>query len=331
MADGRYDWKERRSNACNGILRTRYVAPLTNSQLTNLDLTQLLQLNFCHLGSLYDLLHNQSIALEGELLLLILRDITQGLRFLHAANPQIIHGDLKAANILVDSNFRGKVADFGLSQKENILRSNNSVYGTPFWMGPELLRGESVNNAKSDVYSFGIILYEVFTRKEPYEGEDTDEVLRLIKDKAVCKRPPIPENCDPQIQSMMKDCLVDDPETRPAFEELDERLKRIDAKSVERGQAGLVAKSSSVSLFDIFPRHIAEALRDGRKVEAEQKDMATIFFSDIVGFTEISSILEPKKVADMLDRFYNKLDDLSRRHDVFKVETIGDGKLHVIL
>lgn len=61
------------------------------------------------MGSLYDLLHNDSMILEGELLLPILQDIARGIRFLHAASPQIIHGDLKSANVLVDNRFKAKV------------------------------------------------------------------------------------------------------------------------------------------------------------------------------------------------------------------------------
>jgi len=72
-------------------------------------------------GSLYDLLHNKTvIEVEGEQILPILQDISHGIRFLHAATPQVIHGDLKAQNILVDSKFRAKVADFGLSQKKQV-------------------------------------------------------------------------------------------------------------------------------------------------------------------------------------------------------------------
>jgi guanylate cyclase len=283
----------------------------------------MLVMEYMEHGSLYDLLHNETMVLDGEILLPILRDITQGGRFLHAADPQVIHGDLKAGNILVDSKFRAKVADFGLSQKKRL-----GATGTPFWMAPELLRNESTNTAASDVYSFGIILYEVYSRKDPYVGEDPREVLRLVADRAVCKRPPVPKDCPPQVQSLMNDCLVDAPDKRPTFEELDKRLKRVDVKAVEatanQNNKGRVAKNS-VSLFDIFPKHIAEALRDGRKVEAEHKEMVTIFFSDVVGFTDLSSKLPPQKVADMLDRLYTKLDKLSDKHDVFKVETIGDG------
>ena len=82
----------------------------------------LLEINVQYMehGSLYDLLHNETMVIDGELLLPLLRDVSQGVRFLHSADPQVIHGDLKAANILVDSKFRAKVADFGLSQKKHL-------------------------------------------------------------------------------------------------------------------------------------------------------------------------------------------------------------------
>lgn len=88
----------------------------------------MLVMEYMEHGSLYDLLHNETMVIDGEILLPILRDVTQGVRFLHAANPQVIHGDLKSQNILVDNRFRGKVADFGLSQKKNL-----GGTGTPFW------------------------------------------------------------------------------------------------------------------------------------------------------------------------------------------------------
>ena len=91
-------------------------------------------------GSLYDLLHNETMVLEGEILLPMLRDISQGCRFLHAIDPIVVHGDLKAANILVDSKFKAKVADFGLSNRnQRGMFSSSSTgtataCGTPFWM-----------------------------------------------------------------------------------------------------------------------------------------------------------------------------------------------------
>jgi guanylate cyclase len=204
----------------------------------------------------------------------------------------------------------------------------------PFWMAPELLRRERHNHAGSDVYSFGIILYEVYSRKDPYEGEDPAEVLRLVADKSIAKRPCIPDGCPAHVQSLMNDCLVDCADQRPQFDEIDTRLKRIDSKQAEPRPSfsafknfhpdGPAAAQATISLFDIFPEHIAEALQEGRVVEPEHKECVTIFFSDIIGFTELASAMDPRKVAGMISRLYGKFDELTQVHDIFKVETVGD-------
>ncbi|CAB9511219.1 activated protein kinase catalytic subunit alpha-1 [Seminavis robusta] len=278
-------------------------------------------------GSLYDILHNETFWLDGEILLPLLKDISQGCRFLHAADPAVVHGDLKSANILVDSKYRAKVADFGLSQKQQA-GGAMSTAGSPFWMAPELLRRESSNTTASDVYAFGIILYECFSRKDPYEGDDLNEILRQVADPSINRRPPVPKDCPHQLAALMADCVAANPDDRPSFAEIDSRLNRLQADTLLLSDKPIM-KNSSVSLFDIFPKHIAEALRDGRKVEAEHHEVVTIFFCDIVGFTGISQSLEPQKVANMLDRLYSKFDDLSTKHDIFKVETIGDAYMAV--
>jgi serine/threonine protein kinase len=112
------------------------------------------------LDSLYDLLYNESMVFEGELVLQIIRNIGQGLRFfLHTATPKVVHGDLKAHNVLVDSKFYAKVAEFGLSRKSQSQRS-----GTPLWMAPELLRGETRNTPSSDTEKVSNMSDRFFTK-----------------------------------------------------------------------------------------------------------------------------------------------------------------------
>ena len=157
-----------------------------------------------------------------------------------------------------------------------------------FLQAPELLRRETGNTPASDVYSFGIILCEVYSRKDPYEGdeiEDAKEILKMVMDPAVNKRPPVPRACPAQLASLMSDCLVAKADERPTFEELDKRLQRVDVQKADTTSAQITnhRDKSSVSLFDIFPKHIAEALRDGREIEQEHKDCVTIFFSDVIG------------------------------------------------
>ena len=123
----------------------------------------------------------------------------------------------------------------------------------------------------------------------------------------------------------MRDCILADPEERPSFEELDKRLKRVDIEERKQPTDDKTSPTTTtVSLFDIFPKHIAETLAAGKQVEPSHHDCVTIFFSDIVGYTELASTMEPRKVANMLDRLYSKLDSLSSTYDIFKVETIGD-------
>lgn len=106
-------------------------------------------------GSLRDVLWNDTFPLNGEFLLAILQDISQGLRFLHSVSPKIVHGDLKASNCLVDRRFRVKLSDFGLGR-----RYVSGVVGSPLWMAPELLNGTGKNSCESDMFALGILFYE---------------------------------------------------------------------------------------------------------------------------------------------------------------------------
>lgn len=183
-------------------------------------------------------------------------------------------------NAFASSQFRAKVSDFGLSAKKTV-----GATGTPAWMAPELLRNECSNTAASDVYSFGIILYEVFSRKEPYEGENLRNSLKEVADPLINKRPPVPSNMPSQLANIMEECISSNPDSRPSFEEIEMHIKRLGAENVEpasvEARGSLRASKSENLLYKVFPKDVADALRDGRKVEPEDKECVTMFFSDI--------------------------------------------------
>lgn len=64
-----------------------------------------------------------------------MQDVVSGMKYLHSAEPPVLHNDLKAGNVLVHEDFHAKLADFALSVKKKAA----GLRGTPFWMAPELL------------------------------------------------------------------------------------------------------------------------------------------------------------------------------------------------
>jgi serine/threonine protein kinase len=186
-------------------------------------------------------------------------------------------------------------------------------------MAPELLRGAR-NSVASDVYAFGVVIYEMATKLDPFEGEDYHDVIHgVVKEK---RRPELPRGVANELAMIMRECWHWDPRRRPTFLELERRMAHFDSlHSAERNMRR--NHGNNLVLDQVFPAHVAKALAAGQKLAPEHYDSVTIFFSDIVGFTDISKAIAPEKVCDMLDRLYTRFDILTENYDIFKVETIG--------
>ncbi|XP_013881213.1 receptor-interacting serine/threonine-protein kinase 2 isoform X2 [Austrofundulus limnaeus] len=130
-------------------------------------------------GSLDQLLHEKEMypILGWCLRLRILYEIALGVNFLHNMTPPLLHHDLKTQNILLDGEFHVKIADFGLSKWRQLSVSKGSgskpteMEGTVIYMPPEEYEPSKNRRAdvKHDMYSYAIIMWEVLSRKIPFE------------------------------------------------------------------------------------------------------------------------------------------------------------------
>ncbi|OVA09173.1 Protein kinase domain [Macleaya cordata] len=136
---------------------------------------------FIEKGSLDQWLHDTSLSssldenkinirpLSWETRVKIIKGVAKGLVFLHTLETPIIHRDIKASNVLLDSEFEAHIADFGLARRVNAWHSHVStqVAGTIGYMPPEYKAGVTAATVKADVYSFGTLMIEVATGKRP--------------------------------------------------------------------------------------------------------------------------------------------------------------------
>ncbi|KAJ3680943.1 hypothetical protein LUZ60_015432 [Juncus effusus] len=151
-------------------------------------------------------------------------DIARAMDCLHANG--IIHRDLKPDNLLLTGNQkRVKLIDFGLAREETLTEMMTAETGTYRWMAPELYstvtlrRGENIHYTnKVDVYSFGIVLWELLTNKMPFEGMSNLQAAYAAAFKQM--RPALPSETPPDLTFIIQSCWVEDPNTRPSFNQI---------------------------------------------------------------------------------------------------------------
>ncbi|KAG5047966.1 hypothetical protein JHK85_009069 [Glycine max] len=146
-------------------------------------------------GSMFDFLHKQKTVLALPSLLKVAIDVSEGMKYLH--QNDIIHRDLKAANLLIDENGVVKVSDFGVARVHDQSGIMTAETGTYRWMAPEL----------------------------PYEHLSPLQAAVGVIQKGL--RPQIPRHTHPKLVELLHWCWHQDSSLRPHFSEIQEFLLRV--------------------------------------------------------------------------------------------------------
>uniref|UniRef100_A0A0K0FCD7 Guanylate cyclase n=1 Tax=Strongyloides venezuelensis TaxID=75913 RepID=A0A0K0FCD7_STRVS len=315
---------------------------------------------YCSRLSFIDILtdENLSINMDGFFIYSLVKDTVEGLNALH--NSSIgFHGNLSSKNCLVDERWQVKLSDFGLPF---IRCYEKHTVNDQIWTAPEILREEiSTPTKSSDIYSLGIVLADVVNKNIAFENSDirggADEIIYMLKKKrGIPLRPvlkPAVEDISPGLLHLIKDMWSEEPGDRPKSETVKKLVKEMNpGKSnnlmdhvygiLEKYAANLEEeiqertkelieekKKADLLLSRMLPKQVAEKLKLGQPILPEQFDQVTIFFSDVVSFTTLAARCTPMQVVNLLNNLYTTFDSIINEHDVYKVETIGDGYLCV--
>lgn len=177
---------------------------------------------------------NRGIVSEQTRALKMLRQICSGMAA--AQKVSVVHRDLKPGNILVNKHDQIKIVDFGLaaaaSKAEGRLTKTGILVGTPSYMAPEQVRSKSIDS-RTDIYSLGIIMYEIFTGKPPYSGEDSMGIMfQHVEGNAVPPRQLNSEISHSLERIILKAIAVEPTDRYQSFNELESELEELELEKV---------------------------------------------------------------------------------------------------
>ncbi|EGT31147.1 CBN-GCY-4 protein [Caenorhabditis brenneri] len=312
----------------------------------------------CSRGSLQDIISKGNFSMDYFFMFCMIRDIAEGMNYLHKSSLRV-HGNIRSATCLVNDSWQVKLADYGLEFLQNEME--RPVKTRLLWMAPEVLRANIPVDQmapSADVYSFAIVASEILTKKEAYDlhkrKEGYEEIVYLIKKGGSdLLRPNLYTDVEVNqtLLALVRDCWSENPKDRPASEDicktlfdmtprtkdnlmdhvfsmLEDYTSSLELEVEERTkELKLEKKKSDILLGRMLPKQVAERLKAGQAVEPESFDMVTVFFSDLVKFTDLATKCSPFQVVNLLNEVFSNFDEIIEKHDVYKVQLLQSLKM----
>lgn len=204
---------EKRADLLPGPLPDGHIGVMKLLDVYDTENSFVLVLEYCDGGELFDLLIENGYLLEPQVLDLF-QQLVYALEFCHARG--ICHRDLKPENVLLMSDGRVKLADFGMATvltPEDLLET---FCGSPQYCAPEVIGGQAYEGAPADVWSLGVVLYAMTTGGVPFDDDNLHRLMAKANSGAFYIPEPVPEDLANVIRSMLKI----DPKERATLEEI---------------------------------------------------------------------------------------------------------------
>ncbi|KAI7831461.1 kinase-like domain-containing protein [Gamsiella multidivaricata] len=184
-------------------------------------------IELCENGDLYDFMRKTKKPTFGRLIM-YMHDIALACSYLHSRRPSIIHRDMKSMNVLISSDDRAKINDFGLARiRPKANASLHTQCGTPNWQAPEFWTPNPSYTEKVDVYACGLIYWEILSWAElgyPYHNLTEHQLYEAVRDRE--ERPPLEKlrKYPQSLIALIQDMWRKEPKKRPSMSHVVDRL-----------------------------------------------------------------------------------------------------------
>jgi eukaryotic-like serine/threonine-protein kinase len=192
----------------------------------------------------------------------------------HAAQRGLIHRDIKPENVILTKEGEVKLADLGLARLTDddkwVLSEAGMAIGTPYYISPEQVRGQTNIDIRADIYSLGATLYHMVTGKVPYGGETPTEVMRKHVDPNVALVPPdhLNSRLSGGVGMVVETMMAKNREHR--YQTPDDLI--LDIKCLQRGEGPMIAGQKPDTLLAL-----AEGELDSeRRRSASEEDLVQL-------------------------------------------------------